>query len=310
MKKKLSFLLLSVFLLPLFALFGCDEKQSFSVSWSSSATEYGLVAGNGAVGSATYEEGSTVTLTARAKNGSQVIAWVRQNTELLANGDVYKINNTLSEDERVLTSVLTFTIGAAIMSSSTIFCINSLFCSFFTQQMYVQFEGVMVSHQPNVTPVDEITTSMSPAESIPEFSVSVNQTAEQTQVFQSDAVQFEEASSLDANQQTTTVAKLVRPEAITSVMRLKDKQIVMAQIVAGGLSKNFAANLSFRQQDGTWQLGDAFEDGAYKVSYDKESERYFIVFPFEFTLESGSINEGNYSSLTYNLFLTIVYKNL
>lgn len=302
MKKKLSILLLSVLVLPLCLLFGCDEKQSFSVNWTSSATMYGDVSGNGAVGSSVYEEGSTVTLTARAKNGSSVVAWVRQNTQLLSNGDVYKIENTTSEDEKVVTSTLTFSMSAATQGKYT-----AVFDD--PQQMYVKLEGVMISHLADVVPVDEITTSMSPAEAIPPFTVSVSQTSEQTQVFQGSDIQFEQASSLNAEQQNINVAKLVHPEQTDAVMSLKEQQIVMAQLTAGGLSKNFAANISFRQQDATWSQQNE-QTSSCKINYNAESKQYFVVFPFEFTLESGSIDEGTYSSITYNLFLTLIYKNL
>ena len=71
MKKKFFVLLLAVLILPTVALLGCGTKNSFAVTVFASSGTYGAVKGDG-----TYEEGSVVSLTATAKAGSQVVAWV------------------------------------------------------------------------------------------------------------------------------------------------------------------------------------------------------------------------------------------
>ncbi len=107
MKKKFAFMLLSVLIIPIFALFGCDEANYFSVTAFSSWAEAGLVTGAGS-----YKEGDTVTLTATtltAKNSS-VLAWVYQNSLELSNDETY----TITTDEGKQTSTLTF-----VMNKST-----------------------------------------------------------------------------------------------------------------------------------------------------------------------------------------------
>ena len=105
MKKKLPFLILMVFVLPLFAFFGCNEVTYFSVTAYSSSTIFGSVSGTG-----TYESGSTITLTATAKQNSTVIGWLYQNTTLLSNENGYtittsddKTNSTLSFESKEAT---------------------------------------------------------------------------------------------------------------------------------------------------------------------------------------------------------------
>lgn len=111
MKKKFSLLLLSIFIVPLFALFGCDEAKSFPVTVFPSWGEAGSVSGNG-----TYKEGETVTLTAVASTikDSSVVAWVYQNSLEITDDETYKIVNETNSAQKITKSTLTF-----VMSEST-----------------------------------------------------------------------------------------------------------------------------------------------------------------------------------------------
>ncbi|MGN1201000.1 MAG: hypothetical protein ACI4R8_01865 [Candidatus Caccovivens sp.] len=111
MKKKFSLLLLALFIVPIFALFGCNEAESFPVTVFPSWGEAGSVSGNG-----TYKEGETVTLTAVASTikNSSVVAWVYQNSREIVDDNTYKIVNETNSAEKVTKSTLTF-----VMSEST-----------------------------------------------------------------------------------------------------------------------------------------------------------------------------------------------
>lgn len=108
MKKRLSLLLLSIFVLPVFALFGCDEVASFGVTVYSSSETLGAVSGYG-----TFDEGTSVTLTATPKSDGRFVAWVYQSEIQLSDGETYKIETTDAK------STLTFTMTATTSGSYT-----------------------------------------------------------------------------------------------------------------------------------------------------------------------------------------------
>lgn len=109
MKKKLSLLLLAIFIIPVFAIFGCDEISSYSIIVKSSSTSLGIVS----LSDGTFEEGETVTLTATRRTGERqngyFICWLHQNSTQLEHGEVYNIENSTSEDDIITTSKITFT---------------------------------------------------------------------------------------------------------------------------------------------------------------------------------------------------------
>ncbi len=132
MKKKFSVFLLSIIILPLIALFGCGESVSYTINTYVSSSIYGTVSGRG-----TYSEGSTVTLTAYAINGSYFIGWVFQNT-LLSDGGTYSITNTQDSDGAISKSVLTFTSSATTQGSySAVFNDGNM--------LYVKLDSFFVS---------------------------------------------------------------------------------------------------------------------------------------------------------------------
>ena len=102
MKKKLSFLLLIVFVIPILAFWGCGSVETYSISASSSDTQFGIVEGQG-----TYNDGSDITLTATAWSGSNFVAWVFEEKTELVNGDSYSITNT-TENDKIVSSTITF----------------------------------------------------------------------------------------------------------------------------------------------------------------------------------------------------------
>ena len=124
MKRKISYFLLAILLLPVFALFGCDEPASYSFSVVPSWASSGSVEGSGS-----FTEDDIVTLTATANSKSSFVAWVYQNTTLLVDGDTYSIKNTKNSDNKITQSTLTFS-----SKKETIFLTRSLRTSFFSEQ--------------------------------------------------------------------------------------------------------------------------------------------------------------------------------
>lgn len=113
MKKKLSVLLVAIFVLPLLSLLGCQKPSSYQISVISNCETSGFPELNGSqVCEGTFEEGTTVELSAISKENNTFIAWVRQGTRLVEDGQDYKIQNTKAEgSDQILKSVLTFTVG-------------------------------------------------------------------------------------------------------------------------------------------------------------------------------------------------------
>lgn len=110
MKKKIALLLLVVVILPIVALFGCDEVSSYPVLVYSSSIVHGSVSGNG-----TYKDGETVTLTATAKNtksnSSHFICWLYENDTQLVDDATYEISEVLDDKQLPTKSTLKFKIS-------------------------------------------------------------------------------------------------------------------------------------------------------------------------------------------------------
>lgn len=102
MKKKLSILLLAIFLIPVFAIFGCGSTDSYKIS-------IGFNTKNGDVtGAGTYAKDSTVTLVATAFEGQEFVCWAYQGETRISQDAVYSLNNVENENQQITKSTLTF----------------------------------------------------------------------------------------------------------------------------------------------------------------------------------------------------------
>lgn len=110
MKRKVSFLILFVLVLPLFALLGCDEVPTYNVNVYTSDGVYGTVSGDG-----TYASGSTVTLTATPKGNGTFVSWIYQNSTELKTDGTY----TVSTSNETSKSTLSFKISESTKGSYT-----------------------------------------------------------------------------------------------------------------------------------------------------------------------------------------------
>lgn len=143
MKKKWVMLLLIVLIMPIVALFGCDEVSLYSVSVFTSSSKYGKVMlNNSSSGSGTFSEGSTITLTATTLNGSSFICWAYQNSVEIANDSTYKITNTTDSDNKTTKSVLTFSINSTTQGNYTAIFSDG-------EMMYTQFQSMRITSTPD-----------------------------------------------------------------------------------------------------------------------------------------------------------------
>lgn len=133
MKKRLSILLMAVFIVPIFALFGCDEVNYFKIESYTSSDSFGTVSGRGE-----YAENTSVTLYANAKSNSNVtgrfVCWLFQNSTIIENDSTYQIESTDT------TSSITFNSSATTQGSYTAVFENAKQTTS-TNMMYVKLDS-------------------------------------------------------------------------------------------------------------------------------------------------------------------------
>ncbi len=252
MKRKLVFMFLFLIMFPAFALIGCSESPAtYSILAYSSSYSHGST-----MGSASYTEGSYVTLTASTTNSS-VLGWIYQNSLILSNNGTYNISNTV-ENGKVVKSTLSFTCSAATQGNYT-----ALFDE--ADLNYTRFSGVMLSKQENTTPVGELPQD---AESLPNTNLDIYQGSDL--IFSQENLLFKQQTDGD----TTSALKISTNETKNAVWLTRPQQLY-ATMRFDNSNFTFRANFSYKQSS-TWS---AEQNGvSYKVDYvDKE---YHIVFRF------------------------------
>ncbi len=263
MKKKFSICLLSLIMLPLIAFFGCDTPSSYSVKVSSSSTIQGSVSGSG-----TYEEGSTITLTATAKSGKTFVAWVYQNTTMLQDDSTYTITNTTS-DGLINKSTLTFT-----ASSSTQGTYTAVFAE--DQMMYVIFDSLYLSTSADATGTDDDGTQ----EELLTATIDISQ-GQNSYV------------TIYSSSMTLRDSVLVSAEDITGVLNLSTEtaQYVRANVVftvdGVNYTYTFRASLLFQQDieqtSGTnYSYTVTYTNGVYKIcfAFELDGTEYYLTLNY------------------------------
>lgn len=246
MKKKFSMLLLSILILPLVALFGCDESVSYTVNVYSSSTIYGSVSGKGS-----YSEGSTVTLTATALKGSHFIAWVRQNT-ILTSGGTYSISNTEDDSGEISKSTLTFSSSSSTQGEYyAVFAENNI--------VYVKLDSFFIS---TTADSDGEEDSESQAEIMTASSINISQGS----------------TSLSTIYSTSNVSikdgVLVTTENISSVLKLSPSTTQNVRAVCvfiyGTSVQSFTFNggLLFQEDISSDDYTVTYSNGTYKITFE------------------------------------------
>ena len=266
MKKKLSILLLSVFIVPLIALFGCGEVSSYSVSVTSSSTIYGNTFVNGSSsGQGTYNEGQSVSLTANALNGSSFICWVYQNSTEITNKSPYSISNTTDNSGKITSSVLTFNMSANTQGSYTAIFDDG-------KMMYTKFQSLRITSTPDVAG-EEDDLSKDPI-------MSANITISQGQSSAMLATVYS-GEGLEIKDNV-----LIHPEDVTQILNLSVSvnRVITAttQMILGdrSISINFRAEVGF-QQNKSWTDANNYR---YKVDYADNT--YTLTFAFQTDAET------------------------
>ena len=280
MKKKFSVLLIAILVLPLIALFGCDEALSYPIYVYSSSTIYGSVSGSG-----TYKEGQTITLTASAKKGSHVVGWIYQNSALIENGDSYKIENTTNSEQLPEKSILSFTLSEKTQGKYTAVFDDA-------KMMYIKLDSFRITSNPNLSGEaddPEKNAIMNANISLSQGSSSANLTT------------FYQTENLDIKDNTN-----ITPEKVTDILKLSTttNQHIKAttQLVykEKTMSLNFRADIGF--QTSTNQDPNSVEDDwidssnySYQIKYSEGS--YDVIFKFKVSTED-------------TFYLILSYKNL
>lgn len=271
MKKKLSFLLLAIFVFPLVAMFGCNQVVSYSVVAYSSSAIHGNVSGSG-----TFKDGSTVMLTANAISGNSFVCWVFQNTTQLEDDSAYKINNTFNSTQKIEKSVLTFTMTSERQGNYTAVFNDS-------KTMYIKFNSFRFTSTPDQLAEED---SMGKAK-IMDANISLSQGSSTSlrTVYEENGLAIKDNVGL-------------KPEKVSEVLKLSataNQHIRAAtQLAYSGktMSISFRADIGF-QISTDWIVGTNFD---YKVIYASGS--YQIVFKFKVSTDQTYYLVLNYSNLS------------
>lgn len=281
MKKKLSLLLLSIFMLPLIALFGCDEPVSYNFYAHESSSIFGTARGGGKV-----EEGKTVTLTAHANNGSYFLGWVYQNNLLIDSSDeTYTIKNEESGG-RPIKSTLTFTSRESTQGSYTaVFNENKV--------MYYRFTGFMISSTALPTPREDDGENAGSGEiepsilSLTELSVTQNSTTVYT--------------STSGTRGYKDSEKVYIPENKNMLLLDYDTSSQIVTTATFENYENLSATFTFRQAiNFNRDVAETPED-TYTSQVKFENKTCRIVFKFTF---DSTVNQPTY------YYFTLFYESL
>lgn len=287
MKKKISLLLLSIFVLPLISLFGCEEILSYPVYVYSSSTIYGSVSGSG-----TYKEGNSVTLTANAKQGGHVIGWVYQGSQLLEDSDLYKIvAEESNSSQKVVKSSLTFTMSEKTQGKYTAVFDDS-------KMMYIKLSSF------------RITSTYDPENAGEEDSEKKEKimTASSTNISQGSSSSNLTTVYTTDNDKDLDIKDNVNiiPNKVDKVLKLSTTTSQYVKVSTQlnyknkNMSLNFRADVDFAtstNKDSSTPENNWIDNTNYSYRIDYSQGTYDIVFKFQ-------VAEGEF----YHLVLT--YKNL
>ena len=280
MKKKLSLLLIVIFALPIFALFGCEDVAYFSVETFTSSDSFGTVSGRG-----TFADGTSITLTATPKNNNSVsgqfVGWVYQNSKLISNDETYTIAEA---DEK---STLTFSISATTQGSYTAVFENKNQTQN-TNMMYVKLDSYRLasaeSFEQNQAGLSEDSDNIAVV-STTNLSISHGQSSNSLTT-----ILTEENKQLKNN----LIYKVEENNQVLKLNAQTSQQLLLTlngRIGTSIYSKDLRSNISFKQ---TTQKNQT-QNYASQVIYNVEGT-YDIVFEFD-------INESSY-------VFVLTYKNL
>jgi len=270
MNKKLSFLLLAIFIIPLVSLFGCDDVSSYQVLVFSSWTESGSVSGSG-----TYKDGATVTLTATGLQGNKFVAWLYQGTTILVDGDDYTIKKTDEDSSgHAASSTLTF-----VMNENR----QGKYTAVFSEE-YMLYHKLSYFELIRAIPQEESSSSQT-------VSLALSHADSTKNVFKAEEIEIQES----VGQPTENVT-----EALVLSTKTPKQINVLLGITIDGKTKTFdmRANLLYKQE---LEITDR-SNYSYLTTYSETNSLHSIIFKIDMA-------DSNSETHDYWI-LTLVYSKL
>lgn len=265
MKKKLSILLLAIFLIPVFAIFGCGSSDSFKIT-------VGYNTKNGdVIGSGTYAKDSTVTLVATAFEGQEFVCWAYQGETRVANSDVYTLKNETNDNQQVTKSTLTFTSTSKTKGfymavfSDTKMMFAELYSWYVTSDLSLPENEGSIDTTPVVTMTTYL-TYVNTTHSIDAYSYENNELRDNVSTYVTDCHNLLKLSG-DSAKSITVSATMAFNEETTR-------------------NYTFRAEIPFRENSTTTapNYGTvSYANNLYKVAFEFETpshQTYFLVFTF------------------------------
>jgi len=263
MKKKLSLLLLVMFIIPVFAIFGCDEVSYFSVAVKSSSSTLGTVVDiNG-----TYEEGTTITLKATRKTGEQqngyFICWLHENSTVVTHGETYEITPTKDENDVVVSSTLKFDLNQNTQGTYT--AVFGGLDGSINNMMYAKLESFRLAKQSSfILNTNGLTEDSDSIEVLPSVTFSVQHGPTSSNLQQ-------------AHSETDRALKdnlIYNAENVSNVVYLATNQHLLFKV--GSL--NLRAELKYRSSTPSTIVNN------YEYIIDYGDDVYTVMFGFNTTL--------------------------
>ena len=278
MKKKLSLFVMIVLLIPVFALFGCGEASSYPVFVYTSSDPFGSVNGNG-----TYQEGTTVTLTASAKQDCHFVAWVYQNSMLIEDEEGYKITNTQNSNQKIGKSVLTFTMSDKNQGKYT--AVFDKESSLDNKMMYAKLSTYRITSTPDKEG-EEDDGSKSSIMTANSISIEHGQNS-------SNLVKVCEAESVDLKENVN-----VAVEQSNEVLKLSEQTKQHLKVSAVLTYKNKAMSLNLRADIGYHETTEVVETEKYSYQVKYADGTYKIIFGFKVAVDTKYYMVVEYENLS------------
>ncbi len=269
MKKKFCFLLLIVLIMPLFALMGCGEVESYNFSFTKSSEMSGSIYGTGissTTGKGTFSEGTIISITANANK--YFLGWIFQGSLLLTDGGNYTISNTLNEDETIKTSTLSFAANSSTAGNYTaVFFDNNV--------MYAKFDGFRISKDEKwPEPVDEVGEQDLLFESINQMSISQG-TSNFTNIYLQNNIPIYDNVKIKPENEIYDIIRLTNKNDSTR----QPKQINASLRLDANKQITFNTNIYYKNSDESIK----FSDGTYdlKFTFSVNEENYYLYITYK-----------------------------
>lgn len=288
MKKKFAFLFVLVLIFPLLALFGCDEAVYFKF-YAYASCDNGFTNAPKEV-----KQGSTVKLTAIAKEGNYFIGWIFHD-KILKNDNIYKVTDqTVNQNDQVTKSELSFT-----SSQGTEGDYYAIFSEDSSTMQYIKYEGATLSTSENAVADSNNVTFADGSTSFGSASLTLYKgTMDSTTIYSNETIYFREKSEVVDTQTTVTALKINADEIYDIIYLDPDEMQHIHLVLTMEYQFDLRAGLLMKQNDEKWNTEDS--NFSYKVNFLTNEGRYKVSFKFNNHAE-GEENKDLYLSLYFTV---------